>query len=173
MDAFAGMDLRLEKLNALHNVLSFDCQAVYLNDFLQKVALSETLNDISLTYVLVGTNQNGSENIIGYFALEAEILYDREKTHGYAQIPVVHIKCLARHKALRGQKVGSVLMYQALHIVAQASALISFAGVHLAFTLEGKSLYERFKFGEHPYGEHNMFLPISTVREYADFDTQD
>ena len=76
----------------------------------------------------------------------------------------MELSYLARHINRRKQGMGDILLTRALRHVADAAEWVGIAGVSLAFTQEGKPLYEKFGFGEHPYGEWLLLLFISDIR---------
>ncbi len=156
---------RLESIAEHHDVALFDCQNTYLNLFLREKALAETSRDLSLTFVLLDVSFS-PPLVVGYFTLRADSYY-LEASPGVHSIPVVELVCLARDITRRGQGIGDYLLIEALRNVKAAADLIGIAGLHLAYTDEGKELYDRYNFGEHPlsYRTDLLFLPINVIRQ--------
>ena len=155
----------LERLTERHSVAAFDCQNTYLNDFLKTKALAEAKEDLSQTFVLRDRSLPASESIVEYFTLRADsVTYPREDRRGSIFFPVVELSCLARHIKCWGEGIGGILLEEAFEEVALASKHIGIGGIHLAFTDEGKRLYEAYGFGAHPYGEYLLMISIRDVR---------
>lgn len=121
--------------------------------------------DLSLTYVLLDASIS-PPTIAGYFTLRADSYYP-EDPQGVHSIPVVELAYLARDISRRGQGIGDYLLLEALRKVKEAADLIGIAGLHLAYTDEGKTLYDRYNFGEHPlsYRTDLLFLSINLIRQ--------
>ncbi|MCX6381807.1 MAG: hypothetical protein NT023_20420 [Armatimonadetes bacterium] len=106
-----------------------------------------------------------SDEVIGYFTLQADSIYGSAyKPKLGNTIPVVHLQFLARDYSHRGMEIGEILLVEVFRRTLLASQYIAITGVHLEYTTEGKRLYERYGFGEHPYGDGNMLLSIKSVR---------
>ncbi|MCX6379531.1 MAG: hypothetical protein NT023_08655 [Armatimonadetes bacterium] len=152
-------------MTKLHNVSSFDCQNTYLNGFLQGKALREATRDLSLTFVLMDEAVS-STSVIGYFTLRSDSYYPDDNSE-VDIVPVVELVALARDRTRYKQGIGDFLLIEALRNVKLVADLIGIAGLHLAPTREGRRLYYRYNFAEHPlsYRTDLLFLPISTIRE--------
>ena len=154
-----------EPLTENHDVSRFDCDNTYLNLFLKEKALDEMRQDLSQTFVLCDRALPPAETVFGYFTLRADsIIYPRPNGIGTLFFPVVELAYLARHIKCRGEGIGGILLAEVYKVVAPASKAIGIAGVHLSYTDDGKSLYERYGFGPHPYGSHLLLLPIREIR---------
>ena len=155
----------LERLTQQHVVSRFDCQNTYLNDFLKNKALTESKADLSQTFVLCDRALPSSESVIGYFTLRADsITYPREDRRGSVFFPLAELAYLARHVKCRGAGIGGILLEEAFEEVALTSKHIGIAGMHLAFTDEGRRLYEPYGFGPHPYGDSLLLISIRDIR---------
>ncbi len=87
-------------------------------------------------------------------------------------MPVAELVCLARHLEYRGQGLGDSLLFKVFENVISASHLLGIAGIQLAYTPEGKILYDRYDFEEHSYGESLLFIPINKIRLFLPEDTR-
>jgi ribosomal protein S18 acetylase RimI-like enzyme len=156
---------RLDLIAEHHDVASFDCHNTYLSQFLREKAIVETHQDLSLTFVLLDASF-APPAIVGYFTLRADSYYP-ENTQSVHSIPVVELAYLARDITRRSQGIGDYLLLEALRKVKEAADLIGIAGLHLAYTDEGKKLYDRYNFGEHPlsYRTDLLFLSINLIRQ--------
>jgi len=150
-----------------HDVSLFDCQNTYLNYYLKEKALEETTHDLSRTFVLLDRITSSKPALVGYFTLRADSYYfSTGGSQDQTIIPVVELIALARHISRRGEGIGDYLLIEALRNVVEAAEHIGIAGIHLSYTAEGKTLYERYNFGQHPsYGAHLLFLPITHIRQ--------
>jgi len=151
---------RLEPIAEHYEVSLFDCQHTYLNLFLREKALAETRSGgYSLTFALLDISSSPAF-VAGYFMLRADSYYVNAN-QGASSIPVVELVCLARDITRRGQGIGDILLMEALRNVKEAAERIGIAGLHLAYTDEGKKLYDRYQFGKHPlsYRTDLLFLP--------------
>jgi hypothetical protein len=156
---------RLELIAEHHNVLPFDCRSTVLNLFLKEKALAETNSEISRTFVLLDVSLT-SPFVVGYFTLRADSYYT-DAIPGIDIIPVVELAYLARDITRYGEGLGDYLLIEAFRNVKEAADLIGIAGLHLSYTIEGKKLYDRYDFVEHPvpYRTDLLFLPIKVLRQ--------
>ena len=148
-----------------HDVSSFDCQNSYLNDFLRIKAWKETKRDLSLTFIL-SDQSSTAPAIVGYFTLRSDSYYP-EDISGIDIIPVIELVALARSAAYSRQGIGDYLLIEALRNVKGVSDLVGATGLHLFPTREGRRLYNRFNFGQHPlsYRTDLLFIPINDIRQ--------
>lgn len=155
---------RFERITEHHNVVSFSCHNTFLEIFLRDHALTETDLDQSLTFLLLDDGRPSS--VAGYFTLRADAFYLSPGTVSRNRlIPVVELMYLARDINYRGQGIGDYLLIEAFRKVVAAASLIGIGGLQLAFTAEGKRLYDRYGFTAHPYGETMLFIPINVIRQ--------
>lgn len=154
----------VQKMAKHHDVSSFDCQNTYLNSFLKDKALAQSQRDISVTFVALDLTASNPA-VIGYFTLRADSFYPENRQDGDI-IPVVELVALARDRTYRGQGVGDYLLISTLQNVQQAAELVGIAGLHLLPTEEGRRLYNRYQFDEHPlsYRTDLLFLPMNVIR---------
>jgi hypothetical protein len=159
---------RFEILSEAHILDHFDCEHTFLATFLRDQALEEAQKDLSRTYVLLDTDEPSEESVVGYFTLRADSISYTPTGGRLVSIPVIEIAYLARHIKRKGRNVwgiGPALMVEALRCIEAVSQQIGVAAVHLAYTEEGKVLYEDYGFGDHPYGDGWLLLSIADIRE--------
>jgi hypothetical protein len=53
---------------------------------------------------------------------------------------------------------------EAFRCAVNVADVLGVAGIHLDSTAEGRSLYERYGFEEHPYGGNKLLISIADVR---------
>ena len=126
---------RFEVLADDHEVSRFSSATTFIDSFLKNHALTQTKIDRTRTYVLVDSEADHADKVIGFFTLHAHCLYYQNEL---AVHPVVEIDYLARHIRLRGQGLGDKLLTQAFRYIVQASKFIAIEGVSLSETEEGK-----------------------------------
>ena len=152
---------RFEVITAQHDVSRFNSHDAYLDYVLREKALDYTVRDLARTYVLLEHDE-----VIGYLTLQADSIAGEQ-----ISMPLVHVLFLARNYSHRGRGLGDVLLLEALRQTVIASEVIGVAGIYLAYTAEGKRLYDKYGFGEHPYPYH-LLLPINVIRTILqDIDT--
>lgn len=153
---------RFELLAASHDVSGFICEHVAIYSFLRNDALRETQMDRTRTYVLIDSEADHSSEVIGFFTLLAHSFAYESNT-----FPVVEIAWIARHQRMEGKRIGDKLLAEAFRYIEQASRLIAVEGVSLSETSQGKRLYDRFNFGEHPHRGSQRFLHINDIRSFV------
>lgn len=115
---------RPAKLTAEHDVTSFDCGQVDLNDWLRRYALNNQRAGMSTVFV---TSRPDSSAVIGYYALASggvdSGLAPSRITQGVPRhpIPVILLTRLAVDTSMQGQKVGRGLLIDALRRVNAAA----------------------------------------------------
>lgn len=152
----------------MHLLTNFECEHTFLAIFLREKALEEGRKDFSRTYVLLDTDEPLEKSVVGYFTLRADSLSYTPLRGRLVSLPVIEIAYLARHLKRKGREVwgiGPALLVEALRHVERVSRQIGVAGVHLSYTDAGRVLYEDYGFGNHPYGDGWLLLPIADVRE--------
>jgi ribosomal protein S18 acetylase RimI-like enzyme len=164
VDQKEPISFRVERITASHDVTSFSCHNTFLEMFLRNQALVETNRDQSLTFLLLDNGLPSS--IVGYFTLRADSFYlSPGSISGNRVIPVVELMYLARDISRRGQGIGDYLLIEAFRNITAAASLVGIGGLQLAFTAEGKRLYDRYGFTAHPYGDTMLFISINVVRQ--------
>jgi len=149
-----------EVINAQHDCSKFSSDTTFIDDYLKNYALNDTQSDIVRTYVLIDKDADHDNAVIGFFSTHAHSL-----AYNSRYWPVVEIPYLARHKRVRGQRVGSILLLEAFKYVIRCSNIIGVEGITLTETLEGKKLYDRFEFEPHPHqGVRDRFIHITRIR---------
>ena len=158
---------RFELISEAHILDHFDCEHTFLAHFLREMALAETWRDRSRTFVLVDADEPAESCIIGYFTLRADSISYTPIGGRLVTIPAVEIVYLARHIQRKGRAlwgIGPALLVESLRRAEIVSQQIGVAAVHLAYTDEGKVLYEDYGFGTHPYGDGWLLMSMNDVR---------
>ena len=164
---------RLEPLDQHHVVGEFACEEDDFGEYLRDEAIQDIEKGFALTFVEIDITCDVSNNIAGFFTLRAHADRIKDDEGGEPiEVPLVELLWLARDLRWRGQRVGDILLLDALAMVAQVSRYVGFIGLHLRSTGNGKRLYERNHFL--PFDQHIRYdgiryiLPIAFIREIAD-----
>lgn len=159
----------IEKLRAEHELDSFDCGKEDLNRFLQRHALTNLKANTAQTYVLCK-----GRTVVGYYSLAVgsvthEKATDRMKK-GIARhpVPVMILARLAVHKDMKGKKLGTALLKDALVRTVRAADIAGIRSllVH-AKDDEAKSFYEYFNFESSPTDPYHLFLIMKDLQKLA------
>ena len=107
------LDFVIQHLGRQHQRESFDCGEESLNEFLQKYARQNSTKGFGRTFVAV---LPGQTEVLGYYTLSSgrisfEII--PEKVPRYP-IPTVHLGRLAVDLKMQGQRLGELLLIDAL-----------------------------------------------------------
>lgn len=60
--------------------------------------------------------------------------------------------------------IGPLLLVEALRCAEAVSRQIGVSAVHLAYTDEGRVLYEEYGYGPHPFGDGWLLMSMNDVR---------
>lgn len=142
----------------------FDCGVDELNAYLEKQAGQEVRRRVTACYLLI---EQASKAIAGYYTLSAGsvLLSDlpeatAKKLPRYPTVPVVRIGRLAVDRRFQGQKLGSVLLYDAVKRSA-AGQIGVFAVVVDAKDDTAVAFYERHGFTAFASAPRVLFLPVT------------
>jgi hypothetical protein len=135
------MVFAVEELDAKrHDRADFDCGEEPLNRYLKTLAAQHRIKGIATTFVLLDSERPSL--ILGYYSLSAASLVferlaaaDRKGLPAYP-VPAVRIGRLATSISIRGQRLGELLLQNAIKRTLQARNLL---GVH-AVVVEAKSV---------------------------------
>ncbi|MGK9236681.1 GNAT family N-acetyltransferase [Inquilinus limosus] len=158
----------VEKLDASHDLESFDCGKEPLNRFLIRFALTNQKADSAHTYCVC---RAGERRVAGYYSLavgsvgRAEVPSRIAKGLPRHPVPVMLLARLAIDKSEQGRGLGKALLKDALLRTAQAAEI---AGIR-AFLVHAKDgearvFYERFDFEPSPVDPFQLFLLMKDVR---------
>ncbi|MEE9355669.1 MAG: GNAT family N-acetyltransferase [Methylococcaceae bacterium] len=159
--------LRIEKLERLHPVDSFDCGEENLNRYLQHYALMSQRADAARTYVGVA-----GEKVIGYYTLVVSnaVFEDAperlKKGLSRNPVPVMLLGRLATDLTWQGKGVGAGLLRDAMQRTIQVADI---AGVR-AFIVhakddKAKAFYEHFNFFPSPTDPYHLYLLVKDIRK--------
>ncbi|KQS30749.1 N-acetyltransferase [Dyadobacter sp. Leaf189] len=166
------MGFSISILNSTHKKENFCCDRESLDDYIKKQAKQDVKRSLSICYVL-----EDSEGVVkGYFTLSAASVSreDMPETmlvklpRGYADFPATLLGRLALDKTVKGQKLGSALLYAALKKgLINAEVIASLAVIVDPLDSDARKFYARHEFIDLP-GSGRMFLPMATIRKLVE-----
>jgi len=152
-------------LTDLHIVEDFDCGEIVLNEWLKKRALKNQRNGASRTFVSCIDNR-----VIGYYALASgsvERLYVPKalSRNMPESIPVIILARLAVDKSIKGKKIGSALLKNAILKVLAVEKNIGVKAllVH-AMSDSAKQFYCHYGFLESSLDPMILMLSIKAIK---------
>jgi len=157
----------IEKLNASHDLDSFDCGKPPLNKFLKVHALAAQKANSASTYIACEDGQ-----ALGYYTLAVgSVIYadaPERVIKGLAKhpVPVMLLARLAVDQNIHAQGIGKGLLKDALLRTLQASEIAGIRAllVH-AKDHEAKRWYQRFDFEESPTDPLHLFLLLKDIKK--------
>jgi GNAT superfamily N-acetyltransferase len=164
----SGTEIRRppEKLQAKHNVSTFDCGEPVLNDWLRRRALQNQQSGASSTYVILDETR-----VVGYYSLAAGSVA-RETASGHVRrnvpdpVPVVVLGRLAIDQAFQGQGLGHALLRDAVLRTMQAADIIGVRAILVhALSDRAKRFYEECGFAPSPINPLTLMVTVSEAIE--------
>ena len=161
-----GSRLAAEKLTKDHNLSSFDCGKVSLNDWLKRFALVNQQSDAARTYLV----QRGSR-VVAYYSLTAGSVRKEESparvAKGLASHPigVILLARLAVDRSEQGKGLGKALLIDALTRCLEAADVIGARAILVhAIDDEAAGFYARFGFEPSPLEPKQLLLLMKDLR---------
>ncbi len=162
------MAFAIQELNTkLHERAGFDCGIEALNRYLKNLAAQHRSKGIATTFVLVDSDEPAK--ILGYYSLSAATLLfeqltdtDRKGLPKYP-IPAVRIGRLATALSARGQRLGELLLQNALKRVLQSrSTLGVYAVVVEAKDASAQAFYLKYGFQVCDVEARQLYLSLGS-----------
>ena len=158
------MKLNITALNSKHQRKQFDCGETSLNTYLQQYARQNI--KLRINKVFVATPIDSARTVMGYYTLSAgsigaENLPQAQKRRlpNYP-VPVALLGRLAVDKNYQGQRLGTILLADAIKRVEQASEVLAvYAIVVDALNPSAAEFYQQFGFIVFPEKPLKLFLP--------------
>jgi GNAT superfamily N-acetyltransferase len=159
------MQLTINALNTGHLRKSFDCGEPSLNTYLHHYARQNIKNRINR--VFIASPVDAEKTIAGYYTLSAGSintddlpLIQKRRLPNYP-VPVALLGRLAVDKKYQGQRLGSVLLADAVQRVEQASEVLAvYAIVVEALNPSATKFYQSFGFIPFADQPLKLFLPM-------------
>lgn len=160
------MQLTINSLNTGHLRKAFDCGEMSLNIYLHRYARQNIKNRINK--VFIASPVDAEKSIVGYYTLSARSintddlpLIQKRRLPNYP-VPVALLGRLAVDKQYQGQRLGSVLLADAVQRVEQASEVLAvYAIVVEALNPSVADFYQGFGFIPFANQPLKLFLPLS------------
>ncbi|MBC8165331.1 MAG: GNAT family N-acetyltransferase [Bryobacteraceae bacterium] len=158
--------LRIEKLQRVHTVESFDCGQEALNRFLVRYALQNQQAGASQSYVALS-----GDEVIGFYTLVVgQVDYadaPERLTKGLARhpVPIMLLARLATALSWQGKGIGAGLLKDAMLRTLQAADIVGIRAfaVH-AKDEQARAFYERFDLVASPTDPFHLFILLKDVR---------
>jgi len=159
------MQLTINALNTGHLRKAFDCGEPTLNTYLHRYARQNIKNRINR--VFIASPVDAKKKIIGYYTLSAgsiradDLLLAQKRRLPNYPIPVALLGRLAVDKQYQGQRLGSILLADAVQRVEQASEVLAvYAIVVEALNPSVAEFYQAFGFVLFSAQPLKLFLPM-------------
>ncbi len=161
------MQLYINALNTNHRRNAFDCGESSLNTYLQRYARQNIKNRINRVFVASPVESN--KTIVGYYTLSAGSiraddlpLAQKQRLPNYP-IPVALLGRLAVDKQYQGQRLGTIMLADAVQRVEQASEVLAvYAIVVEALNPSVAKFYQNFGFIPFADQPLKLFLPMDS-----------
>ena len=153
-----------------HNRAVFSCEHTALADYPRQQASQDVKKHVAAVFVLTpdGTTIAGYYTLSQYGVDAGDLpqeLFARLKIPKYPRLPATLIGRLARHIEFKGQRIGELLLMDALRRALDATNTIA----SVAVIVDAKDdaairFYKKYGFidlRDHP---HRLFIPMATVR---------
>ena len=156
----------LEALQRSHPRSAFDCGQSDVNDWLRTKAIQKQEKRLSATKVLI--NRDGG--IAGFYTLATGQVDFGDLPLEFARklprraLPVAILAWLGVSTAQQGQKLGDLLLAQALRDCHGAGQTFAFVAIILDCVDDrAKAFYQRWDFAELPGNPYRLFLSSQTL----------
>jgi GNAT superfamily N-acetyltransferase len=157
--------LSLQPLAQIHDLRTFDCGQMPLNDWLKRRAFANQVTGASRTFVLVGE----CNQVLGYYALAAGAVAHADAVGSVRRnmpdpIPVMVLGRLAVDLSCQGQQYGSALLRDAVLRTVNVSENVGIRAllVH-ALGDRARDFYLRRGFEASPINSYTLMLKIAGI----------
>lgn len=159
----------IEILNKCHDRHLFFCGVAPLDHYLKKQAGQEARKRVAITYLLIDLENDN--RIAGYYTLSATSVIPGDlpenaarKLPRYESIPATLIGRLAIDENNHGQRLGKVLLIEALRqSLVTSQRVASFAVAVDAKSDKAKAFYKGLGFIPFPSFSSRLFLPMKSI----------
>ena len=162
-------NFKIEPLGKNHDRAAFSCGQESLDQYLKAQAGQATSKNLAAVFVLTPDGRK----IAGYYTLSSYAVKLDEipeeiarKLTRMQEIPATLLGRLARSVDFRGQRIGEVLLVDALNRALQNSVQVaSWAVVVDAKDDQAADFYKRYGFIPFPNKPNRLFLPMNSIRK--------
>jgi ribosomal protein S18 acetylase RimI-like enzyme len=162
-------DWLIEPLDRHHVRSAFSCGKPPLDEFIRNLVSQYQKRNLGRTYVAV---RSGDPRVFGYVTLASSSVpfinlpLEQAKKLPRHPVPVILLARLAVDQTVQGQRLGEILLLDALE---RCAALAVNLGVHAvevqAIDAQARSLYEKYGFEALIDDQLHLILPIATIRD--------
>jgi len=160
---------RFEPLGSAHDRAAFSCGKEALDAYIQKQATQDVKKHAAVAYVMTADGKT----VAGYYTvsqysvnLEDVPSQIAKKLPRYPNVSATLLGRLAVSTAFQGQKLGKLLLMDALYRCLKGSKELASAGVIVdAKDAEAMAFYKKFGFIELPKIEKRLFLPMGSIEK--------
>jgi predicted GNAT family N-acyltransferase len=161
--------LVIEPLNPGHDRSAFACGIAALDSYLLRQARQDVRKRVAIAFVATPNGRIvAGFYTLSQFAVELDVI-PREiasKLPKYPRVPATLIGRLAVSVGFQGQRVGELLLMDALHRSYTGSRLLASAGVVVdAKTSAAVGFYRKYGFLELAKESSRLFLPMGTIEK--------
>ncbi|MEE9338982.1 MAG: GNAT family N-acetyltransferase [Methylococcaceae bacterium] len=160
------MQLTIASLNTGHLRKTFDCGEPSLNTYLRQYARQNIKHRINKVFVAMPIDSD--KTIMGYYTLSAgsmsvnDLPPEQKRRLPQYPVPIALLGRLAVDKQYQGQRLGHVLLADAIQRVEQASEILAvYAIVVEALNLSVTEFYQSFGFIPFTEKPLKLFLPMN------------
>jgi GNAT superfamily N-acetyltransferase len=162
---------RLEPLRKSHPRRRFHCGEDQVDNWLRTKALQHQKKHLSTTKVLI----DQQETLAGFYTLATGQVDFRDLPSELARplprraLPVAVLAWLGVDESYQGERLGGLLLAQALRDCYEASQTFAFVAVILdCINNRAKTFYERWDFAELPGNPYRLFISAKTLSAMMD-----
>ena len=159
---------RIRSLDGSVDVAAFSCGSAPLDLYIRRYASQDVRRNVARAFI--ATPETDSRRLAGFFTLSAGSVGCTELPESPARklprypVPVALIGRLAVDSAFQQQGLGSILLADACHKVAQASAVLAVAGIVVDAKDEtAAAFYTHFGFVPLPGQPNRILLPAKQL----------
>lgn len=159
--------MRVVPFNSEFTKDTFDCGEHALNQYLQQLAGQHTRKNISRTFCAI----TAAQQVTGFYSLSmAEAVLEelpastRKKLPPHYPVPVARLSRLAVSHEFKGQRVGEMLLLNALSRCAKIANEIGTVGIVVDAKHEtAQRFYQKYGFISYSTQPLTLFIPMQTV----------
>lgn len=155
----------IEPLNDIHERATFSCGVAPLDDYLRRQARQDLSRNLAAVFVLTAD----SRTIAGYYALSAHSILAEQLPETLGRklprfpLPVTLLGRMAVSESVRGQRLGELLLMNALERSWLGSKQVASWAVIVDAKLGARDFYLKYGFAPLPSQPHRLYLPMASI----------